>query len=266
MEAVAASKMRRAQQQLRAARPYAEKAQEVLSFLAFLPREGQPLHPLLSVRPVKKMGLVLITADRGLAGGFNSHMLRKTVHFIKEQDKPVELVTIGRKGRDFMLRYGPSLRATFPGVGDQVTAVDAGPVARLVMEDFIQGRFDAVHLCYTDFINTVKQVPVIKPLLPIEAIKPETKWSPDYIFEPDPQTILDDVLYRFLEWQILAAMYDSIASEHSARMVAMHNATEAAVDLQAALTLSYNKARQQRITREILDIAGGANALAQQSP
>ena len=262
MEAVSASKMRRAQQQLRAARPYAEKAREVLNFLAFLPREGQPLHPLLATRPVSRIAVILITADRGLAGGFNSHVIRKVARFIRGQEKPVEVVTIGRKGRDFSLRFGLHIRATFAGVGDKVTAVDAGPVARLLMEDFVTGHFDAVYLCYTDFINTAKQTPVLQPLLPIKVVKPEVKWSPDYIFEPDPQTILDDVLYRFLEWQVLAAMYESIASEHSARMVAMPTATDAASDLQAALTLSFNKARQERITREILDIAGGANALA----
>ncbi len=261
MEAVSASKMRRAQQQVLATRPYAQKAQEVLNFLAYLPRNGRPLHPLLQERPVERVLMVLITADRGLAGGFNSHMIRKATHFAEELGKPARWITIGRKGRDYMARYGYDIIAEFTKLGDRPTALDVAPISRVVTEEFIGERVDAVYLCFTDFVNVLRQVPVVKQLLPIEPLEPEIKWSPDYIFEPDPDTILNLVLHRFVELQILQGLYESIASEHAARMVAMRNATDAALELIDVLTLSYNKARQERITKEILDIAGGAEAL-----
>ncbi len=263
MEAVSASKMRRAQQQVLATRPYAQKAQEVLNFLAYLPQNRRLLHPLLQERPVEKALIVLITADRGLAGGFNSHIIRHALHFSESLGKPTRWVTVGRKGRDYMARYGYSIVAEFTKLGDRPTSLDVAPIARIAAEEFVAERADAVYVCYTDFINVMRQVPTTKQLLPIEPLKPQVKWSPDYIFEPDPETILDLVLYRFVELQVLQAVYESIASEHAARMVAMRNATDAALDLIDELTLSYNKARQERITREIIDIAGGAEALRQ---
>ena len=261
MEAVSASKMRRAQQQVLATRPYAQKAQEVLNFLAYLPSNRQLLHPLLQERPVERALMILITADRGLAGGFNSHMIRTALRFANDLGKPTTWVTVGRKGRDYMARYGYTIVAEFTKLGDRPTSVDVAPIARIATEEFAAERVDAVYLCYTDFINVLRQVPTVKQLLPIEPIEPTVKWSPDYIFEPDPETILNLVLYRFVELQILQALYESIASEHAARMVAMRNATEAALELVDVLTLSYNKARQERITKEIMDIAGGAEAL-----
>ena len=263
MEAVSASKMRRAQQQVLATRPYAQKAQEVLNFLAYLPANRELLHPLLQERPVERVLMILITADRGLAGGFNSHMIRKALHFADDLGKPATWITVGRKGRDYMGRYGYPIIAEFTKLGDRPTSLDVAPIARVATEEFTSERVDAVYLCYTDFINVLRQVPTVKQLLPIEPVKPTVKWSPDYIFEPDPETILNLVLHRFVELQILQALYESIASEHAARMVAMRNATEAALELVDVLTLSYNKARQERITKEIMDIAGGAEALRQ---
>ncbi len=261
MEAVSASKMRRAQQQVLATRPYAQKAQEVLNFLAYLPSNRQLLHPLLQERPVQNALMILITADRGLAGGFNSNMIRTALRFADDLGKPTSWITVGRKGRDYMARYGYNIVAEFTKLGDRPTSMDVAPIARVATEEFIAERVDAVYLCYTDFINVLRQVPTVKQLLPIEPVEPTIKWSPDYIFEPDPETILNLVLYRFVELQILQALYESIASEHAARMVAMRNATEAALELVDVLTLSYNKARQERITKEIMDIAGGAEAL-----
>lgn len=261
MEAVSASKMRRAQQQVLATRPYAQKAQEVLNFLAYLPSNRQLLHPLLQERPVRNALMILITADRGLAGGFNSNMIRTALRFADDLGKPTSWITVGRKGRDYMARYGYNIVAEFTKLGDRPTSMDVAPIARVATEEFIAERVDAVYLCYTDFINVLRQVPTVKQLLPIEPVEPTIKWSPDYIFEPDPETILNLVLYRFVELQILQALYESIASEHAARMVAMRNATEAALELVDVLTLSYNKARQERITKEIMDIAGGAEAL-----
>ncbi len=263
MEAVSASKMRRAQQQVLATRPYAQKAQEVLNFLAYLPQNRRLLHPLLQERPVENVLIILVTADRGLAGGFNSHIIRHAVHFSETLNKPTRWVTVGRKGRDYMARYGYPLIAEFTKLGDRPTSLDVAPIARIATDEFVAERADAVYICYTDFINVMRQVPTTKQLLPIEPLKPQVKWSPDYIFEPDPETILDLILYRFVELQILQALYESIASEHAARMVAMRNATDAALELIDELTLSYNKARQERITREIIDIAGGAEALRQ---
>lgn len=261
MEAVSASKMRRAQQQVLATRPYAQKAQEVLNFLAYLPRERRPLHPLLQERPVERVLYILVTADRGLAGGFNSDIIRTALRFADELGKPARWITVGRKGRDYMARYGYDIVAEFIRLGDKPTSVDIAPIARVAIDEFIGERADAVYICYTDFINVLRQVPTVKQLLPIEPIKPTVPWSPDYIFEPDPDTILNLVLHRFVELQILQAIYESIASEHAARMVAMRNATDAALELVDVLTLSYNKARQERITKEIMDIAGGAEAL-----
>jgi F-type H+-transporting ATPase subunit gamma len=264
METVAAAKMRKAQQQVLATRPYAEKSWEVLTYLARLRNSTASEHPLLQQRPVNKVGLLLITADRGLAGAYNSNIIRKAAIQIdawQQDGKQVNLVTIGRKGRDWMLRHGPPLRAEFTGLGDRPSANDVGPIASVVIEDFVAGHYDAVYLGTTNFVNTIRQDPVIRQLLPIVPAHPETPMAPDYIFEPSPQAILDELLVGLTELQILQAIYESIASEQSARMVAMRNATDAADDLIGSLTLTYNKARQESITKELLDIVGGASAL-----
>lgn len=264
METVAASKMRRAQAQTLASRPYAEKALEVLHSLARQTvHGGEALHPLLEQRPVQRIGVVLFTADRGLCGGFNANMIRKAVEFKKNQEHPVSFVAVGRKGRDFLMRYGFDVEAEFTGIPDRPTAMDVAPIARVAIDDFLAGRWDTVYLAYTDFVTTLTQRPTIRRLLPLEPVwEAETHAAVDYIYEPDPRTILDQVLPRLAEWQIYQAILESIASEQSARMVAMRNARDAAMDLIDDLTLSYNKARQEAITKELLDIAGGAEALA----
>jgi F-type H+-transporting ATPase subunit gamma len=265
METVAASKMRRAQQQVLTTRPYAEKSWEVARFLARLGAAGASEQPLLQQRPVEKIGLLLITGDRGLAGAYNSNVIRLAARRIQQwqrvEGKQVTLITVGRKGRDWMLRHGPPLRANFTNIGDRPTSSDLAPIAHVVIEDFIEGVFDAVYMAYTDFVNTLRQEPVINQLLPIIAAEPDVPTPTDYIFEPDPQTILNEVLYGITEIQVQHAVYESIASEESARMVAMRNATDAANELIDELTLRYNKARQDSITRELLDIVGGAAGL-----
>jgi F-type H+-transporting ATPase subunit gamma len=264
METVAASKMRKAQQQVLATRPYAEKSWEVLTYLARLRRSNASEQPLLQQRAELKVGLLLITGDRGLAGAYNANVLRKVAAQIAEWEKAdvqISLVTVGKKGRDWMLRHGPPLRAEFTGLSDRPTSNDIAPVASVLIEDFIDGRFDAVYMAYTNFRSTLRQDPVVRKLLPIEPAEPTVPMAADYIFEPDPQTILNEVLRGLTELQILQALYESIASEQSARMVAMRNATDAANDLIGQLTLSYNKARQEAITKELLDIVGGASAL-----
>ncbi len=279
MEAVSASKMRRAQAQVEATRPFADKSWEVLTFLARLRQSQAADQPLLQVREVRKVCLLLITADRGLAGGLNNNAILNAWRAIRawqDEGKEVTLVTVGRKGRDWMARYGPPIQATFTNIGDRPTSgflqrgraeganmTSVGPIARIVIEDFVNLSCDAVYVAYTDFVNVMTQRPVVRQLLPITPGEPTAPMAPDYIFEPDAQTVLGQVLYNFTELQILQAIYESIASEHAARMVAMRNATDAANELIGDLTLSYNKARQEKITKELLDIAAGANALAQ---
>lgn len=264
METVAAAKMRKAQQQVLATRPYASQAWEVLKYLARLRTSNAAEQPLLQQRLIKKVCVLLITGDRGLAGAYNSNVIREAIekiHGWETQDIAVSVVTIGRKGRDWALRHGPPLHAEFTGMSDRPTSNDVAPVASILIDDFVSGAYDAVYIIFTNFISTLRQEPTLWQLLPIVAAQPETPMAADYIFEPDPQTLLGEVLRGLTEVQILQALYEAIASEQSARMVAMRNATEAANDLIGELTLSYNKARQEAITKELLDIVGGTSAL-----
>jgi F-type H+-transporting ATPase subunit gamma len=276
MEAVAASKMKRAQDQVLGTRAYAQKAWEVLTHLAGQWTADEAMHPLLQVRPVRAVGLVLMTSDRGLCGAFNHNMIRRALEYIETAgETTVQLITVGRVGRNFMLRLGKPIVAEFSDLPASPRLIDITPIARVVINDFLEGQFDMVCLAYTDFITTLTQRPAIKRLLPIRTTELETQamaeyvkdarptMVSEYIYEPDPQTILGEVLPRFTELQVYQAVLESIASEHSARMVAMRNATESAAELVGELTLSFNKARQQAITSEIMDIAGGAEALVQ---
>lgn len=266
MEAVAASRMRRAQNQVLATRPYAEKAQEVLTYIARLPTIGEDtLDVLIRPRPqVRRVGIMLVTGDRGLAGGFNANVIRHMARFMKQkraEGAEVEVVAVGKKGRDWLLRYDPVVRAEFIGLPETPTTNDIAPITRVLVDDFTSGHFDEVYRIYTDFVNTLVQRPTTQKLLPIEPAETSVNMAPEYIFEPDPQTVLSQVLYGFTEVQVLQSIYESLASEHSARMVAMRNATEAANELVDDLTLTYNKARQEGITRELMDIVGGSVAL-----
>ena len=265
MEAVSAAKMRKAQQQVLSTRPYAQEAHEVLSYIARLPAIEDTLSPLIQQRAtINRVGILLVTADRGLAGGFNANVIRRAALYMRErrqQGAEVEVVTVGRKGRDWLLRYDPVIRAEFTGLPDSPTTADVGTITRVLVDDFTTGHFDEVVMIYTDFVNTIRQVPVVSKLLPIEPAEPTVTMAPEYIFEPTPEAVLSEVLYGFTEVQILQALYESIASEHSARMVAMRNATDAANELIDTLTLTYNKARQESITSELMDIVGGVAAL-----
>ncbi len=275
MQAVSASKVQRAIQALEATRPYATKAWEVLTHLALQPGRAN-MHPLLAPRDkVRKVMVVLITADRGLAGPYNTNVLRHTFRRFDDYAAPVEYVTLGRKGRDILYRRGKTVAADFSPVPDPPSFVDISPVGRLVVDAFLTEQADEVYVVYTDFINMLRQVPRIKKLLPLEVEEGGERVmdygplartagpAPAYIYEPNEQEILDEIVPRFTQLQIFQAMLESRASEHAARMVAMKNATDNATELAAALQLEYNKARQQSITSEMLDIAGGAEALAQ---
>lgn len=264
MEAVSAAKMRKAQQQVLSTRPYAKQAREVLTYIARLSSTDHDLNPLIQARPVKRVGVMLVTGDRGLAGGFNANVIRKAAGFIRDTRKAgadVTVVTVGRKGRDWLLRYDPVVRAEFTGMPDNPSTYHIGPIVRVLIDDFLSGHVDEVYMVYTDFINTLRQEPVVHRLLPVEPADPTEGMAPEYIFEPSPEAVLSRVLYGFTEVQVLQAIYESLASEHSARMVAMRNATDAALELIDDLTLTYNKARQAGITLELMDIIGGTAAL-----
>jgi F-type H+-transporting ATPase subunit gamma len=262
MEMIATSKMRRAQERGLAGRPYAEKIQQVLADLAALPREGEALHPLLQRRPVAKIGIVHITPDRGLCGGLNTNINRRTASFVLEQSVPVTIITVGRKGRDFMRRYGRDIRADFTGLGDRPGLLDTLPISRIIIDDYTNGIIDLVYLVYARFISTMVQRPIIQQILPVEPAEIPGAENVDYIYEPGAAAVLGELLPRFVEMQVYHAILESIASEQSARMVAMRNATDNANELIEELTLMYNKARQESITKELLDITGGAAALA----
>lgn len=264
MEAVSAAKMRKAQNQVLATRPYAEQARNVLSYIANL--AGNESHPMIQPRAVvKRVGIMLVTADRGLAGGFNANVIRRAAALIREKRKAgaeVEVISVGKKGRDWLVRYDPVIRAEFTKIPDAPKIYDIAPIARVLLDDYMQGHFDEVYVVYTDFINTIKQEPVARKLLPVEPAAASVGMAPEYIFEPSPEAVLGQVLFGFTEVQILQALYESLASEHSARMVAMRNATDAANELIDTLTLTYNKARQENITTELMDIIGGSAAVA----
>lgn len=259
MEMVATSKMRRAQDRDLAGRPYAEKIQRVLSDL--VAQEGGFAHPLLARRELKRIEIIHITPDRGLCGGLNSNMNRSTAAFVVEQSSPSALITIGRKGRDYMLRYGREVRAEFTGIGDRPSLVDTLPISRIVIDDYSNRFADAVYLAYTRFVTTMTQRPVLQQLLPVEPAPRERGGEAEYIYEPARRLVLAELLPRFVEMEVYHAILESIASEQSARMVAMRNATENASEVVQDLTLMYNKARQEMITKELLDITGGAEAI-----
>jgi len=262
MEMIATSKMRRAQERGLAGRPYSEKIRQVLADLAALPQEGKPMHPLLQRRPLTKIAVVHITPDRGLCGGLHANINRRTASFILEQSVPVILIIVGRKGLDFMRRYRRDIRAEFTRLGDRPSLLDTLPISRIIIDDYTNGVIDLVYLVYAQFISTMTQRPILQQILPVEPATLPRGQNVDYIFEPGPDVVLGELLPRFVEMQVYHAILESIASEQSARMVAMRNATDNANEFIQDLTLMYNKARQEAITKELLDITGGAAALA----
>ena len=273
LQAVSASKVRKAMQAVTNTRPYAQKAWQVLTHIA-----GQPgretLHPLLTTRPeVRSVLVVLITGDRGLAGAYTTNIVRFTLQHFNQYPLPVRYITVGRKGRDLMARRRKDILAEFSNLPAAPTFADVSAIGRLAVDEFLAGKTDEVYLVYTDFINMARQVPTLQKLLPLEITgetgrvvrfaQAEKGPAASYIYEPGQEQILDEIIPRFTALQVFHAILESQASEHAARMVAMKNATDSATDLAEALTLEYNKARQQSITNEMLDIAGGAEALAQ---
>lgn len=262
MEMIAASKMKRAQDSGVAGRPYAEKITQVIASLAALSAEGEGVHPCLQChRKVNKITLVHITPDRGLAGGLVSSINRKTASFILEQKVPVDVIAIGRKGLDFLRRTGQNITAEFTGFGDRPSLIDTLPISHIILKDYNDAVTDEVYLAYSRFVNTIVQKPVIERILPVEPASIPAAENVDYIYEPDSIKVLGGLLPRFIEMQVYHHILEAIASEQSARMVAMRNATENANELIEDLTLVYNKARQEMITADLLDITGGAIAI-----
>jgi len=267
IQLVAASKMRRAQDRALQARPYAEKMQAVLGHLSGVAGDPETAHPLLERRDVNETTVILITPDRGLCGGLIANLERHTGEIVLGPDAggsgDISMIPVGRKGGDYFQRFGIDFRASFQELGDYPGLAETQPISRIAIDDYTEGKVDRVLLVYASFVNTVSQVPVTVPILPVEppASDEESSGETQYIFEPSPQEVLADLLPRYVDLLVYQAVLEAAASEQSARMVAMRNATDAANDMIADLTLVYNKARQEQITSELLDITGGVEAL-----
>lgn len=272
LETVSASKVRKAINAVTATRSYATKAWQVLKHVAEQPGRDS-LHPLLAKRAAVKNTLaVVITGDRGLAGAYNSNVIRFTAHRFDPNPVPVKYIAIGRKGRDLLIRRRKDVIAEFSNLPAAPTFMDVSAIGRLAVDAFKNGEVDEVYLVYTDFVNMARQIATVKKLLPLELggegrveefeQKPSRGPAAAYEYEPDQREILDEIIPRFTALQVYQAILESQASEHAARMIAMRNATDNAKELVSALQLAYNKVRQQGITNDILDIVGGAEALS----
>ena len=261
MSMIAASKMRRAQEAALLSRPYSVGLSALLANLAAQPHDRDDLPPLLRTREVNRVELILITPDRGMTGGLNSNILRAAGEFMQPYGGNASVLAVGKKGRDFMVRAGANVRAVFTDISDRPSITDITPVAHLAMEAYSEGEVDAVHMAYADFVNTTVQRPAVQQLLPAIPAELRPQDAVGYIYEPDALTVLGELIPRFIEIQIFHALLENIASEQSARMVAMRSATDNANEMIVDLTLVMNKARQESITNELLDIVGGAAAV-----
>jgi len=261
MEMIATAKMKKAQDMAIAGRPYSDKIMQVIADLAAQSAAGGATHPLLTERPTQKIGIVLITSDRGLCGGLNTNLNRLAGNFILEQKAPVTVITVGSKGRDFMRRSMREIRAEFTKLGDRPKMADTMAISQIVIDDYIGGVYDRVYLAFSKFVNLMIQKPTLELLLPVEPAELPKNVSPEYIFEPNALHVLGELLPRFVEMQVYHSILEAIASEQSARMMAMRNATDNAHEVTAELTLTLNKARQEMITKELLDIVAGVEGL-----
>jgi F-type H+-transporting ATPase subunit gamma len=259
MQLVAAARMRRAQARVLEARPYADALRQVLSGLAT--QAGRTRNPLLAERPANRVLVIEVTPDRGLAGSLVSNMHRRVGRELVERGASATMVAVGRKARDFARRTRTNLLAEFTGLPDNPALSDVTPIARLVIDAYSQEQVDRVLLGYSRFISTLNQQATLEQLLPV--VPPTEEASPiNYTYEPDENVVLDELLPRYVETRLYQAVLESKASEQSARMVAMRNATDNANELARDYTLALNKARQAGITREIAEIAAGAAALS----
>ncbi len=265
MEMVAASKMRKTQDRMRASKPYANKIYDVVKHIARANSEYR--HPFMSVREIKRVGMIIVTSDRGLCGGLNANLLRESIHAIRSwhtEGKEVDLCVVGRKGQAFFKRVGGNVISAIDHLGDTPGITDLIGAVKVMLDAFYQGQIDALHIVYNEFVNTMTQKPTIKQLLPLPTAEEDTKtlghhW--DYIYEPDAKDLLDGLLERYIELQVYQAVVENIACEQAAKMIAMKSATDNAGDLIKEFQLAYNKARQAAITQELAEIVGGAAAI-----
>ena len=263
MKLVAAARLRRAQEAIIAARPYANTLREVIAEIAA--RAGADAHPLLVPRPEKRVQLVVLTSDRGLAGAFNSQLTRATERYVYENTAAhddIALAVVGRKGKDHFKRRKVKVIAEHAGVTSALAKERAGELVASAVADFLEGRTDAVYLVYNEFKSAITQKVRIERLLPIAAASLPAGATPtDYVYEPDKATVLARILPMYAEVEVLRALLETIASEFGARMSAMDSATKNSSEMIGKLTLQYNRARQASITKELLEIIGGAEAL-----
>lgn len=262
MNMIAAARLRRAQGKAESARPYAERLSSILQDVQ---AGGGGRHPLLQKREVNKVGLLLITSDRGLAGAFNSNIIREASHFIDRQSAPLGLITVGKKGRDYFRHRGRSIDEHFVQPSREVTLDEVGAISKRVISDYTAGKYDQIFIGYSNFISVLKAGPVVTQLLPIEPVRTETKTAEQkagYEFEPSGGELLDVLLPQYVEVLIYRALIESLASEQAARMVAMKAATDSASEMIDSLTRDYNRIRQTSITTQLLEVVSGADALA----
>ncbi len=266
MEMVAASKMRRAQGLMQAARPYAARIRGVIAHLHYAHPEYR--HPFVQVRDPRRVGFVVITSDRGLCGGLNANLLRATLAAMREwsaRGAPIEVCTIGAKGFGFLKRVGAQIVSHVSHLGDRPHLEDLLGTVKVMLDAYAEGRIDRLFLVYNRFLNTMSQRPQVETLLPLPAAdaeeEPRLRHHWDYIYEPDAREVLDDLLRRYVESLVYHAVVENLACEQAARMVAMRAASDNAGELIAELELRYNKARQAAITQEIAEIVGGAAAV-----
>jgi F-type H+-transporting ATPase subunit gamma len=264
MEMVAAAKMRKAQERMRAARPYAERIRAVAAHLSHAHPEYK--HPFLVKRDsIKKVGVIVITSDKGLCGGLNTNVLRLAINRMKEweaEGKAVAVCAIGNKGFGFMNRVGAEVKSHITGLGDVPHVENLIGAVKVMLDAYVSGEIDAIHISYNHFVNTMKQEPCIEQLLPLSSEKlGDAKGGWDYIYEPDAKLVIDELLLRYTESLVYQGVVENMASEQSSRMVAMKAASDNAKSVIADLKLVYNKARQAAITREISEICSGAAAV-----
>lgn len=267
MNMVASAKLRGLQGRLEGFRPYRARFETVLGRILASPGLNKSRIALLQEREVKRVGIVLITADRGLCGAFNSNLIREAENLIRrfrKEGKEVDLLTVGKKGYTYFNRKVP-IREAYPEVMARVLVQDARRIARSATQAFLNGEWDEVYLIYGKFINIVKQVPVVEPFLPLRFSKAEEEKEASkitaYLYEPDEEELLPVILPQYLNTLVFAAMLETAVSEQAARMTAMDNANRACTDMVKQLTLYYNKVRQASITKELMDIVGGAEAI-----
>ncbi len=261
MNMIAAARLRRAQSKAESARPYADRLSQILKDVV-ASSGGAALHPLMAQREVRNVALILVTADRGLCGAFNAGIIREAQQFLIDQTVPVELITVGRKGREYFQRLGYKIAQHFPQPSRDVRLEEVGIISKRILNGYGAGEYDQVHLAYAKFISVLKSEPTVTQLLPLGHGPEAGRSTNTYQFEPDAEELLDTLLPLYVEALVYRALVEALASEQAARMIAMKSATDSASDMINSLTREYNGARQSSITKALLEVVAGADALA----